>query len=524
MKFTGGQSVSAEAPIDPTQSKLESENLEMNDTRTSQQPRRGQREQLERATAAREENVVVELTPESSASSTVRLEDLQATQALSGVRPGSSDESSLDSTPEGHVETLPPRPRGGPKQLLGLSRRAQQIGGFGGSGGGLPGPGSRGTRQGGFQTPGETFAEDPTPRRTATTTGRSPQGRVIVVSSDTEESLEGSAEPAVAARLFGSSTDTHRSESPQSQVGYEWIRGLLGAQVRSYRQDRPPLEGDTPAQRAARSITGNFAVVDSRRPGTMGVLEHRSTVEAPWTSILRISGLSGTHIEVFDDLLDVQGASEFYQFRAQDALSPDDTSLPILDFSGGYLPEQAADLLGSEIAVKLMREAINMYRHGWEEARAESRTVLDMQTLAADMDETSPADVEAATALVMWAVLTRAFTITPRLSALQCWLFTVVYDMFESVLLIAVESGVPAALESLQTPHAYTPAPTAPTDQGESELSPSSPQEMWTQLAMQGARAVRQWWELLPVDDREWRASVRSGSTLMTTRTTSCYP
>ena len=210
----------------------------MNNTRTSQQPRRGQREQLERATAAREENVVVELTPESSASSTVRLEDLQATQALSGVRPGSSDESSLDSTPEGHVETLPPRPREGPKQLLGLSRRAQQIGGFGGSGGGLPGPGSRGTRQGGFQTPGETFAEDPTPRRTATTTGRSPQGRVIVVSSDTEESLEGSAEPAVAARLFGSSTDTHRSESPQSQVGYEWIRGLLGAQVRSYRQDR----------------------------------------------------------------------------------------------------------------------------------------------------------------------------------------------------------------------------------------------------------------------------------------------
>ena len=50
--------------------------------------------------------MVVELTPESSASSTVRLEDLQATQALSGVRPGSSDESSLDSTPEGHVETL----------------------------------------------------------------------------------------------------------------------------------------------------------------------------------------------------------------------------------------------------------------------------------------------------------------------------------------------------------------------------------------------------------------------------------
>ena len=52
-------------------------------------------------------------------------------------------------------------------------------------------------------------------------------------------------------------------------------------------------------------------------------------------------GLGRIHVEVFDDLLDVQRASEFYQIRAQDALSSDDTSLQIMDFSGGDLPELA---------------------------------------------------------------------------------------------------------------------------------------------------------------------------------------
>ena len=76
----------------------------------------------------------------------------------------------------------------------------------------------------------------------------------------------------------------------------------------------------------------------------MVVLDHRSTVEEPWTGILRILGLGRIHVEVFDDMLDVQRASEFYQFRAQDArLSSDDTSLPIMDFSGGDLPELAVD-------------------------------------------------------------------------------------------------------------------------------------------------------------------------------------
>ena len=104
-----------------------------------------------------------------------------------------------------------------------------------------------------------------------------------------------------------------------------------------------------------------------------------------------------------------------------------------------------------------MREAINLYMHGWEEARAETRTVLDMQALAEDMDETSPDDVQAATALVLWAVLTRAFTITPRLDALQCWLFTVIYDMFQVILLLAVESGVPARRWNHSAPRTPTP-------------------------------------------------------------------
>jgi len=190
----------------------------------------------------------------------------------------------------------------------------------------------------------------------------------------------------------------------------------------------------------------------------MVVLEHRPTVEAPWSGILRISGLSVVHAEVFDDLLSVQNAGDSFQFRAQSAFTSADVSLPILDFTGGTLHEPAVQLLQSEVAVKLVREAINLYRSGWEDARAESRTVLDMQVLTGDMDETSPEDVEAATALVLWAVLTRAFSITPRLEALQCWVFTALFDMFQVILLTAVESGVPAALESLRIPHSYSPA------------------------------------------------------------------
>jgi hypothetical protein len=377
----------------------------MSDHRAFPQPGRSQREQLERGAAVRGENVFGVPTPESSNSSTVQLEDLQAS---SGVRLESPDEFSRDSTPEGHIETLPQQPRVGSKSASSLSRRAQQIMGFGGSGGALPVPGARSARQTGFQTPGEAFSADPTPQHTATTAGHSAHSQVVVVSSDTEES------PEVSARLFESSAGgSHRSDSPHSQSGPAWLRGMLGATGHPDSR-RFPLRGNSPGQREARHIIGAFAVVDSERQGTMVVLEHRPTVEAPWSGILRISGLSVVHAEVFDDLLSVQNAVESFQFRAQSAFTSADVSLPILDFTGGTLLEPAVQLLQSEVAVKLVREAINLYRSGWEDARAESRTVLNMQVLTGDMDETSPEDVEAATALVLWAVLTRAFSITPR--------------------------------------------------------------------------------------------------------------
>src|SRR6056300_474404 len=153
----------------------------MADHRAFQQPGRSQREQLERGAAVRGENVFGVPTPESSNSSTVQLEDLQAS---SGVRLESPDEFSRDSTPEGHIETLPQHLRVGSKSASSLSRRAQQIMGFGGSGGALPVPGARSARQTGFQTPGEAFSADPTPQRTATTAGHSAHSQVVVVSSD----------------------------------------------------------------------------------------------------------------------------------------------------------------------------------------------------------------------------------------------------------------------------------------------------------------------------------------------------
>src|SRR6056300_314248 len=482
----------------------------MADHRAFQQPGRSQREQLERGAAVRGENVFGVPTPESSNSSTVQLEDLQAS---SGVRLESPDEFSRDSTPEGHIETLPQHQRVGSKPTSSLSRRAQQIMGFGGSGGALPVPRARSARQTGFQTPGEAFSADPTPQHTATTAGHSAHSQVVVVSSDTEES------PDVSAQLVGSSVgDSHRSDSPQSQSGPAWLLGMLGATGHPDSR-RFPLRGNSPGQREARHIIGAFAVVDSERPGAMVVLEHRPTAEAPWSGILRISGLSVVHAEVFDDLLSVQKAGDFFQFRAQSAFTSADVSLPILDFTGGTLLEPAVQLLQSEVAVKLVRDAINLYRSGWEDARAESRTVLDMQVLTGDMDETSPEDVEAATALVLWAVLTRAFSITPRLEALQCWVFTALFDMFQVILLTAVESGVPAALESLRIPHSYspalaeTPAPTgtpAPVgtpaaDRTQAESSEDLMEQLM-EVAKTGVHLMRAWWgEALNTWQREQR-------------------
>ena len=222
---------------------------------------------------------------------------------------------------------------------------------------------------------------------------------------------------------------------------------------------------------------------------------------------------------MFDDLLSVQKAVDFFQFRAQSAFTSADVSLPILDFTGGTLLEPAVQLLQSEVAVKLVRDAINLYISGWEDARAESRTVLDMQVLTRDIDETSPEDVEAATALVLWAVLTRAFSITPSLEALRCWVFTALFDMFQVVLLTAVESGVPAALESLRIPHSYSPAlaeTPAPTETPTPARTPAADRaqaesgedlmEQLMEVAETGVHLMGAWWgEALSTWQREQR-------------------
>ncbi len=52
----------------------------------------------------------------------------------------------------------------------------------------------------------------------------------------------------------------------------------------------------------------------------------------------------------------------------------------------------------------LLREAVNLYTAGWADARAETRGVLDLPVLRPNLNETAQEDVQAAAALVKWAV------------------------------------------------------------------------------------------------------------------------
>ena len=79
---------------------------------------------------------------------------------------------------------------------------------------------------------------------------------------------------------------------------------------------------------------------------------------------MRITGLSQTHAEVFEEILRVRRAETLFRFRLPGMHPSTNGALPVVDFGGEDLPPVAVELLQADVAVALLREAVKLYRRG----------------------------------------------------------------------------------------------------------------------------------------------------------------